>query len=106
MCKIKVEELGRSILEMLGVLAIIGILSIIGVVGWEYGMDKHVASDVLNEANIRGFDVLANYKDQKLPDLTTLPGYQKKTTTGRPIFVVPNPSDFNWAEYPEKCETA
>ena len=104
--KIRKQEFGRSIMEMLGVLAIVGILSIIGVIGWEYGMDKHVASDVLNEANIRGFDVLANYKDRKLPDLTTLPGYQKKTTTGRPIFVVPNPSDFNWAEYPEKCETA
>ncbi|MBQ6854381.1 MAG: hypothetical protein IJO11_02935, partial [Alphaproteobacteria bacterium] len=106
MHKIKVQEIGRSMVEMLGVLAIIGILSIVGVAGYQYAMDKHVANDVLHEANLRGHDVKAHYQEQKLPDITVLGGYGKYTATGKPISVLPNPSDFNWAEYPEKCESA
>ena len=106
MHKIKVQEIGRSMVEMLGVLAIIGILSIVGVAGYQYAMDKHVANDVLHEANLRGHDVKAHYQEQKLPDMRVLGGYGKYTGTGKPISVLPNPSDFNWAEYPEKCESA
>ena len=43
---------GRSMVEMLGVLAIIGVLSIGGIVGYRWGMDKHVSNQILYEMNL------------------------------------------------------
>ena len=36
----KLNEIGRSMLEMLGVLAVIGVLSVGGIMGYSYSMDK------------------------------------------------------------------
>ncbi|MBR4931972.1 MAG: hypothetical protein IKZ02_02975, partial [Alphaproteobacteria bacterium] len=105
MLKIKIQEIGRSMVEMLGVLAIIGILSIGGVAGYRYAMDRHIANDVLHESNIRGFDVSANFKGRRLPDISEIGGYAKFTGTGKPISVYPNPSDFVWSEYSDKCRS-
>ena len=41
------EEQGRSMTEMLGVLAIIGVLSIGGIAGYRYAMNKHYANELL-----------------------------------------------------------
>ncbi len=46
--KIKKEN-GRSMIEMLGVLAIIGVLSISAISGFRSAMDKHKANQVLND---------------------------------------------------------
>ena len=46
------NETGRSMVEMLGVLAIIGVLSIGGIQGYTYAMNKYRANNVLNEMNI------------------------------------------------------
>ena len=43
---------GRSMVEMLGVLAIIGVLSIGGIAGYRWGMDKHVSNQILYEMNL------------------------------------------------------
>ncbi len=43
---------GRSMVEMLGVLAIVGVLSIGGIAGYSWGMDKHVANQILYEMNL------------------------------------------------------
>ena len=48
------SESGRSMVEMLGVLAIIGILSIGGIVGYSYGMDKHKANQTINDIMLMG----------------------------------------------------
>ena len=48
----EINETGRSMVEMLGVLAIIGILSIGGIQGYTYAMNKYRANNVLNEMNI------------------------------------------------------
>jgi len=46
-------ENGRSMVEMLGVLAIIGVLSVGGIAGYTNAMNKHRANELLNEASKR-----------------------------------------------------
>ena len=46
------QEHGRSMTEMLGVLAIIGILSIGGIQGYRYAMNKYHSNEVVNELNL------------------------------------------------------
>ena len=52
---------GRSMVEMLGVLAVIGVLSIGGIMGYSYGMDKYRANQTMHDVNLRGIDVLAQF---------------------------------------------
>ena len=42
----KTNENGRSMVEMLGVLAIIGVLSVAGIVGYTIAMRKHRANEI------------------------------------------------------------
>lgn len=44
---------GRSMTEMLGVLAIIGILSLAALIGYRFAVDKYLANDTLDEVNSR-----------------------------------------------------
>ena len=48
------NESGRSMVEMLAVLAIIGVLSIGGVAGYGYAINKYRANELMNEAFKRG----------------------------------------------------
>ncbi len=43
---------GRSMVEMLGVLAIAGVLSIAGIMGYKYAMNKYQANKIVNELNM------------------------------------------------------
>ena len=45
---IKSNQNGRSMIEMLGVLAIIGVLSVGGIVGYSKAMDKYKTNQILN----------------------------------------------------------
>ena len=45
------NESGRSMVEMLGVLAIIGVLSIVGLTGYRQAMNKIKANEVVQLAN-------------------------------------------------------
>ncbi len=47
------KETGRSMVEMIGVLAVAGVLSIGGVAGYRYAMDKMNANDIINEVKKR-----------------------------------------------------
>lgn len=47
------NESGRTLTEMLGVLAIMGVLTIGGVAGFNYAMDKHACNQVLDAATKR-----------------------------------------------------
>ena len=47
------NESGRSMVEMLGVLAVMGILSVTAVAGFRTAMNKHHANELLNEASKR-----------------------------------------------------
>ena len=53
------SESGRSMVEMLGVLAIIGVLSIGGIMGYSYAMDKYRANQTMNDVNLRAIDLIA-----------------------------------------------
>ena len=43
-------ELGRSMVEMLGVLAVIGVLSVVGIAGYKKAMLKYRANELMNAA--------------------------------------------------------
>ncbi len=46
-------ECGRSMVEMLGVLAVMGVLSVAGIAGYNSAMNKYRANELLNEASKR-----------------------------------------------------
>ena len=43
------NQYGRSMLEMLGVLAVVGILSVIGIKGFQYAMERHRVNELAEE---------------------------------------------------------
>jgi len=45
------NENGRSMVEMLGVLAIIGVLSVAGIAGYTMAMNKYKANEIVNAAS-------------------------------------------------------
>ena len=51
------NQTGRSMLEMLGVLAIIGILSVGSLGGYRYAINKHRANTILNDVSMRMVDI-------------------------------------------------
>ena len=51
--QIRFNEHGRSMVEMLGVLAVIGVLSVSGIWGYKFAMNKYIANETINELNIR-----------------------------------------------------
>lgn len=57
MKELKLNETGRSMVEMLGVLAIIGVLSIGGLVGYKYAWAWYRANEVINEVKKRAIIV-------------------------------------------------
>ena len=52
------KEVGRSMVETLGVLAIIGVLSVGGIAGYQYAMNKYRSNELLNEASKRALIVV------------------------------------------------
>ncbi len=61
----KVSQSGRSMVEMLGVLAVIGVLSIGGITAYRTAMANHTANEILNELNIISMNV-SSYIRKKL----------------------------------------
>ena len=53
----KINEIGRSMVEMLGVLAVIGVLSVAGILGYKFAMNKYIANETINELAIRANDI-------------------------------------------------
>lgn len=43
------SQCGRSMLEMLGVLAVVGILSVIGIKSFQYAMERHRVNELTEE---------------------------------------------------------
>ncbi|MBQ8557453.1 MAG: hypothetical protein IJ440_01510, partial [Alphaproteobacteria bacterium] len=65
--KVKFNEIGRSMVEMLGVLAVTGVLSVGGIMGYRFAMDKYRANDIINEVNMRNRDTWHHYQNKDLP---------------------------------------
>ena len=55
------NERGRSMVEMLGVLAVAGVLSIGGVAGYRYAMDKMNANNIIHELKKRAIIASSQY---------------------------------------------
>ncbi len=53
----KPKQSGRSMIEMLAVLAIVGVLSISALVGFTYMMNKHRANETIQDVMLRGTNV-------------------------------------------------
>ena len=51
--KTKGNELGRSMVEMLGVLAVIGVLTVGALFGYRQAMDKSTANTIIHEVQLR-----------------------------------------------------
>ena len=67
------SQKGRSMVEMLGVLAIIGVLSVGGVYGYGVAMKKHKANELLHQASMLATTISAQAmtNDGKLPETIT-----------------------------------
>lgn len=94
--QIKFNEIGRSMTEMLGVLAIIGVLSVASIMGYKFAMDKYRANDVVYEVNMRATDIWHKFQDKNLPNhdetqITDFPEWSLTTSTGYPIYMVSHP---------------
>ncbi len=114
---------GRSMVEMLGVLAVIGVLSIGGISGYRMAMNKHNAQQLMNAlvidqlSNLSSFDLgrtppdsikklsdaeLARYYPNvmKLNNLyTSFRAYTKNTDTEQSFSFYLNPNDNIWQEF-------
>lgn len=64
-------ETGRSMVEMLGVLAITGILSIGGVAGYSYAMNKYRANRIMSDVSLRAVDILSQLSRNQTPSLAS-----------------------------------
>ena len=72
MNKIKSEQSGRSMVEMLGVLAIIGVLSVGGIAGYSKAMAKFKLSKAMDQISTIVANVRTLYSSQpSYSDLTT-----------------------------------
>ena len=89
--KQKTAETGRSMVEILGVLAVIGVLSIGGIYGYTFAMDKYRANDIIYEVNLRGQDIWHKYQEKQLPE--TIDEWADTTQTGYPIGIETAPDD-------------
>ncbi len=63
------KQNGRSMIEMLGVLAIIGVLSIGGLAGYRMAMNKHRANTILSDTGLRAL-VISDRFEQFTPNET------------------------------------
>ncbi len=84
-------ECGRSMVEMLGVLAVIGVLSIGGIAGYSYGMDRYRANETINDIMLKSIDIVTNINQNKAPNVSF---WSATNPIGYPIsFVQDIPND-------------
>ena len=62
-------ESGRSMVEMLGVLAVVGVLSVGSIAGYTYAMNKYYANELLAGASERAVLVAAQIASGRTPNL-------------------------------------
>ncbi len=81
-------ESGRSMVEMLGVLAVIGVLSIGGIAGYSYGMDKYRANETTNQIMLRAIDLMTQAaQGNKTLSLAGWAGEQTQYDFGTPEYI-------------------
>ena len=96
-------ESGRSMTEMLGVLAVIGVLSIGGIAGYNYAMNKHRANQVLQDIRLIYQEIKYPNTVQKIVQNGTFPDMELDMLSPYKYgFDFPNPEDFNYDSKTEK----
>ena len=75
------SQSGRSMVEMLGVLAIIGVLSIGGIAGYTMAMNRYKANEVLNAASTLSVIAQSQINSTTVPTLDKV-GYSSETVNG------------------------
>ena len=55
----KKQELGRSMVEMLGVLAIIGVLTVGGLAAYNRAINKNIANNIVHEVTLRATTIVS-----------------------------------------------
>ena len=83
--KLSPSQSGRSMVEMLGVLAIVGVLSIGGIMEYSYAMDKYRANETVNDIMLRATDLLAQ-ANQGHTELS-LTEWEKEDTINKCIII-------------------
>ncbi len=71
---------GRSLLEMLGVVAIMGVLTVGGLKGFQYALNRHAANQHLNDA-ITAYTKVMHMR--KIPNKGEIKNLRLKTATGK-----------------------
>ena len=61
----RVNEQGRSMIEMLGVLAIVGVLSVGGIAGYSKAMTKFKTNKVIDQVNMLSTNIRTLYASQR-----------------------------------------
>lgn len=61
----RVNEQGRSMIEMLGVLAIVGVLSVGGIAGYSKAMNKFKTNKVIDQINMISTNIRTLYSSQR-----------------------------------------
>ncbi len=86
---------GRSMVEMLGVLAVIGVLSITGIAGYKVAINKYIANETLSELNLRATDYAFQMQRGAFQLINN---FEDKTKTGFPIEARVSPQYLDYFE--------
>ena len=62
---LRVNENGRSMIEMLGVLAIVGVLSVGGIAGYSKAMTKYKTNKLREEINLISTNIMTAFVNEK-----------------------------------------
>ncbi len=65
-------QYGRSMVEMLGVLAVMGVLSVVGIAGYHSAMNRHHANTIIEEAKMHSVLLSGQALLKGLPETTNL----------------------------------
>lgn len=87
----KPTEDGRSMVEMLGVLAIMGVLSIGGIAGYRYAVDVHRGNEVLNTLNMMAISFATQLESN--PQLDTFSNEFDLSSLGITVDAYPSDAD-------------
>ena len=72
--KNQINQRGRSMIEILGVLAVIGVLSLVALAGYKLAIAKQTANDIVNTVNIYATEMKKAETANALPEGTVLTG--------------------------------
>ncbi|MBR4926710.1 MAG: hypothetical protein IKY98_00100 [Alphaproteobacteria bacterium] len=87
MTRESITQSGRSMVEMLGVLAVVGVLSIGGIMGYSYGMDKYRANETINQIMLRAIDLMTQAGNgNETLSLSAWENEQTQYTFGEPVY--------------------